>query len=443
MSLRPLLEIAAENERLAALRTELAALDRTVEAYVSAALRPYLLAALIESGDGVDARPVVIVTADDRSARDLAGDLNAYLAPRRVHFYPSRGTAYESHIAPPPHLAGLRVDALRALATSEPIVVASAIALAEAVPDLELWPEGVALHQGESVDLTDVAVLLADGGYERVDQVEERGQFAIRGGILDVYPATEERAVRVELFGDEIESLRWFSIFTQRSLGDAKRVDLAPAAELAAEHREGADEVLERFRAPLDLVPETALVAIAASEEIPGALRDHWEDATTAMHADDARRFYVDLAEPLRARAGLELSASDAGQGHVFRAQSADFPSRTLAEAEGELEKLVRSGYRVVVAFEGRGEAERVRYNLSRLDVPFLGDQSPEEPGVSFAEARLRDGFMAPELKLAVIPQRRLLHRRPAAVAVSARARLAAAIELRVGDASTPRTWRA
>jgi transcription-repair coupling factor (superfamily II helicase) len=434
MSLRPLLEIAAENERLRALGAALQAGDGAVEAYVSAALRPYLLAALIDGPDGPGERPVLIVTADDRSARDLAGDLNSYLRPRPVHLYPSRGTAYESHVAPPPHLAGLRLAALNALATSEPIVVASAIALAEAVPDRSLWPEGLALHKGESVDLTDVAVLLADAGYERVDQVEERGQFAIRGGILDVYPATEERAVRVELFGDEIESLRWFSIFTQRSLGDAERVELAPAAELAAEHREEAEHVVERYRAPLDLVPETALVAIAASEEIPGALRDHWEDVTTAMHADDARRFYVDLAEPLEARAGLALSASDAGQEHSFRAQSADFPSRTLAEAEGELEKLVRSGYRTVVAFEGRGEAERARFNLSRLNVPFLADRPPEEPGVSFAEARLRDGFLAPELKLAVIPQRRLIHRRRAEAPVTARARLAAAIELRVGD---------
>ena len=109
------------------------------------------------------------------------------------------------------------------------------------MPDPELRPDGLALHRGESVDLGDVAALLAEAGYERVEQVEERGQFAIRGGILDVYPATEERAVRVELFGDEIESLRWFSTFTQRSLGEAERVELAPAAELAAEHRELAE----------------------------------------------------------------------------------------------------------------------------------------------------------------------------------------------------------
>ncbi|HEY6639057.1 MAG TPA: transcription-repair coupling factor [Solirubrobacterales bacterium] len=432
MSLRPLLEIANENERLRALRSAVAESEGTVDAYVSASMRPYLLAALIGGDEDPTPGPALIVAADDRAARDLARDLKAFLAPRPVHIYPSRGTTFESHLDPPPHLAGLRIAAMNALADPSAVVVASAIALAEKVPDPTLRPETLALHRGESVDLEDVTLLLADAGYERIDQVEERGQFAVRGGILDVYPATEEQAIRVELFGDEIESMRRFSVFTQRSLGEAERVELAPAAEVSAEHRDEVDPA--KFLAALDLIPAEALVVIAAAEEIPGALHDFWEDVTAAADDADVRPFYAAVDEPLRRRARLSLGA-DAGQEHSFRAQRAEFPSRTLAEAEGELEKLNRSGYRTVVAFEGRGEAERTRYNLSRLDVPFLSERAPEEPGVSFAEARLREGFLSPELRLAVIPQQRLVHRRRAAAApVSARARLAAAIELRVGD---------
>jgi transcription-repair coupling factor (superfamily II helicase) len=443
MTLRLLLKIAEENERLQALRSAVRSSDEAVDAYVSSPLRPYLLASLVDE-EGASPQRVLLVAADDRAARDLAADLRAFLAPRPVHIYPSRGTTFESHLAPPPHLAGLRIAAMNALADPGAVVVASAIALAEKVPDPSLRPETLALHRGESVDLDDVTLLLAGAGYERVDQVEERGQFAVRGGILDVYPATEEQAVRVDLFGDEIDSLRRFSVFTQRSLGDADRVELAPAAELSAEHRgslmrgraaaEGEARPLDEvFLAPLDLISAEALVVIAAAQEIPGALHDHWEDVTAAVHEEDARRLYVDVAEPLQTRARLSLGP-DTGQQHSFRAQRAEFPSRTLGEAEGELEKLVRSGYRTVVAFDGRGEAERARYNLSRLDVPFLADAAPEEAGVWFAEARLREGFLAPDLQLAVIPQRRLIHRRRAATTVSARARLAAAIELRVGD---------
>src|ERR671924_195662 len=142
-------------------------------------------------------------------------------------------------LAGPPCPVALRGMTLRPL-----LDIADEIeAFAERVPDASLRPAGFALSRGEEVDLTDVSELLVEAGYERVDQVEERGQFAVRGGILDVFPATEERAARLELFGDEIESVRWFSTFTQRSLGDAEVIELSPAAELALEHRELAEMV--------------------------------------------------------------------------------------------------------------------------------------------------------------------------------------------------------
>jgi transcription-repair coupling factor (superfamily II helicase) len=462
MSLRPLIEIAAENERVHALASRVRA-GEGGSVRASAMLRPLLLAALLEDDRGLAGRPALLVGADDRSARDLAADLRSYLAPRRVRFYPSRGTGYASHVSPPPHLVGLRIDALDALGSeADAIVVASATALAEAVPDASLRPAGFALELEEEIDLDAVASDLVGAGYERVEQVEERGQFAVRGGILDVFPATEERAVRIELFGDEIESMRWFSTFTQRSLGDAQRVELAPAAEMDAEHRELAElaamaaeeegaespnlaEVLplEHFRAPLELVPETAAVVLVGEEEIEPALRDHWEDVTTAMHADDAQHLYVDVAEPLAERAALALLGAGEGDGgdqgegdEAFRAARAESPARSIKEAEAELEKLIRSGYRTVVAFDSRGEADRARYGLDRIDARILeGGRISPDPGLAFAEARLREGFVSPELKLAVYPFRRLVHRRrteePAPSA--GRGRLAFS-ELRVGD---------
>ncbi len=102
------------------------------------------------------------------------------------------------------------------------MVVVSAVALSEKVPDPQLRPRSFTLRVGELLDLDECAAELVSAGYERTDQVEERGQFALRGGLLDVFPATEERAVRVDMFDVEIESLRWFSTFTQRSLGEAR-----------------------------------------------------------------------------------------------------------------------------------------------------------------------------------------------------------------------------
>src|SRR5947199_8175537 len=93
--------------------------------------------------------------------------------------------------------------------------------------------------------LDETAGRLVACGYQRVDQVEDRGQFALRGDILDIYPATEERAVRCELFDVEVERLTWFSTFTQRSLEDAEHVEIEPAAELGPEHRELAEIAAE------------------------------------------------------------------------------------------------------------------------------------------------------------------------------------------------------
>ncbi len=417
-------------------------------AFVSAALRPYLIAALSERSARGQAQLVVV--GDDRAARDLAGDLKAWLAPRRVRYYPSRGVAYESHLTPPPHLVGLRVAALDALlGTSQeaepPVVVVSAVALSEKVPDPSLRPHSFTLRVGELLDLDECAADLVAAGYERVDQVEERGQFALRGGLLDVFPATEERAVRVDMFDVEIESLRWFSTFTQRSLGDVEEVEIAPAAELAAEHRELAEiaastgafngtedagerpdiaELLpvERFGALLDLVGEGTELVVAAEEEIEPVLKDHWDDVCAAFGSTDAHHLYVSpesITATLAARTRIWLSAHASGQEIELRASSADTAARSLAEAEPELERLVRSGYRTVVAFPRRGEGERAAYNLGRLKATWLAEDVDTgrqvlEPSLRFAAASLREGFVAPQLKLAVYPEHRLLRRRRA-----------------------------
>jgi len=468
LSLRSILDPVLENTQVQGLSgrvSDAANGGNGARAGVSTALRPAVLAALLEDPEGLQDRPVLLVTPDDRSARDLTTALRAWLGDRKVRSYPSRGTGYASQVTPPPHLIGLRIDALDSFTREEatpPVVVASAIALAESVPDASLRPAGFHLATGEEHDLGTISTDLDAAGYERVDQVTERGQFAIRGGILDIFAATEDRATRIEFFGDEIESMRWFSTYTQRSLGPVERIELAPAAELDIEHRELAElaiaEALEegttpdiaeilpisKFQAPLDVIPENAVIILTSAEEIEPALRDHWQDVTTAMHADDAKHLYEDVSEPLNARAALTITRPSDGDvtdettgTEVLRAAAAESPARNMSEAETELNKLVRSGYRVVVAFESLGEAERTRYAMDRVEASILdGGRLALEPAVTFVEARLTEGFQSPSMKLAVFPFRRLLHRRRRAeerAPEAVRARLTFS-ELGVGD---------
>jgi transcription-repair coupling factor (superfamily II helicase) len=382
------------------------------QAFVSQSLRPYLVAALLQRDPG---RPAIVVAGDDRAARDLAAGLKTWLEPRTVRYYPSRGVTYESHLAPPPHLVGLRIAALDALLESgdaAPVVVVSAVALSEKVPDPTMRPHGFELRKGELIDLDETAMDLVAAGYEHVDQVEDRGQFAIRGGLLDLFPATEDRAVRVDLFGE--------------------RPDIAEL--LPVDH----------FHSFLELAASDASVLICGEEDLAPALADHWQDVTAAFHDDDAHHLYVapdEIVAELDQRVKIRLSSIDQDQRFAFRAQTADIAARGLKQAEPELEKLARSGYRTVLSFARRGEGERLAYNLGRLKVKWLGedaDLARSTPGaITFAQARLQTGFIAPQFHLAVIPDHRLFHRRRAPDAPGRERRrgvLRSFADLRTGD---------
>ena len=319
--------------------------SRPQRAFVSASLRPYLLAALLDSdpeppGAGRRRRR-------PRRARPRRRPARRTSRPRPVRFYPARGVRYESHLAPPPHLVGLRIAALDALLERRGAAVRRGLAPSRSprrCPTRSCARTASTIEKGGLLDLDETADQLVACGYERVDQVEDRGQFAIRGDILDVYPATEERAVRCELFDVEVERSRWFSTFTQRSLEEAERVEIAPAAELGArapragrdrrrdrgvDERPDVAEVLpvDRFRELLDLVPEDALVAVAAEEELaPGARATTGRTSPRASTTTDAHHLYVPPdaldASARRARARCACRASPQDQPHEFRAQA-------------------------------------------------------------------------------------------------------------------------
>jgi transcription-repair coupling factor (superfamily II helicase) len=209
-------------------------------ARVSEPVFPLLLAALHEELG----RGLLVLLPEDADARDAAEAAGWFLGGENVALFPSRGVTYESGLTPPPHLVGERYRALDVLAAGG-LVCASARALADRLPPLEARPVPLTLRAGDEPGVGGVAEHLALAGYERVDRVDERGQFAVRGGIVDVFPSTGREPLRVDFFGDEIEQVRAFSPFTQRALAAADETTVYPAAERRAdlvEHDLGDDE---------------------------------------------------------------------------------------------------------------------------------------------------------------------------------------------------------
>ncbi|WP_407344405.1 transcription-repair coupling factor [Pengzhenrongella phosphoraccumulans] len=209
------------------------------------------------------ARSLVVVTATGRDADDLAAALRGYLPADDVAVLPAWETLPHERVSPRSDTVARRLAVFRRLAHPSPeagqtgpirvLVMPVRALLQPVVAGLgELVP--VELHVGERADLAEVADRLVAAAYARVDMVERRGEFAVRGGILDVFPPIEDHPLRVEFWGDQVEEIRWFAVADQRSLEVAERGVWAPPCR----------EIL--------LTPQVRARAAALVEEFPGAV---------------------------------------------------------------------------------------------------------------------------------------------------------------------------
>jgi transcription-repair coupling factor (superfamily II helicase) len=408
--LHPLVEQLLADERLAAYAEALPAPAR-----VSEPALPLLLAALHEQLD----RGLVALLPEDADARDAADGARWFLGDERVALLPSRGVRWGSGLEPPPHLVGERARALDVLAAGG-LVCASAAALAEPLPPAEARPERIELAAGDSLGLEALAERLALAGYERVDRVQERGQFAVRGGLIDVFPTTGREPLRIELFGDEIEAVRAFSPFTQRALHDVDGAVVYPAAERRADLQEPSlrdDD--EPSPIPDDLVPPLDRAPDLVWE--PDDVREAWRE---------------EFGEELTLAGAAELEPFPRGQAFSFEAQRPAVAARGLAEAETELAGFVRAGNRVVVAFPHRGEALRTANLLRRVEPRILepGDRLPDEPELFFAVSPARRGFVWRDLDLVLLPDTQVFRKRARTRAAPPGRALQSFADLRTGD---------
>jgi transcription-repair coupling factor (superfamily II helicase) len=379
-------------------------------ARVSEPALPLVVAALHERL----ARPLAIVVPEDADARDLAEAAAWFIGEERVALLPSRGVRWESGLEPPPHLVGERARALDVLAAGG-LVCASAVSLAEGMPPARDRPAPIRL--AEAAGHAEFAEELALAGYERVERVEERGQFAVRGDLIDVFPTTGREPLRVEFFGDEIESVRAFSPFTQRTLHPLEDAMIYPAAERRADLAEPTLEK-EAPAGPGDLVPPLRRPPDLVWE--PDEVRRVWEEEGYA---------------PQSLKGAAELDPLPAGQPFAFEAQRPALAARGLAEAENELAGFVRAGQRVVVAFPHRGEALRTQNLLRKVEAGSLDEPVlPRDPGVQFAIAPARRGFVWRELGLVLLPDTQVFRRRPRPSDVRVGRALQSFADLRTGD---------
>ncbi|MCD4526666.1 transcription-repair coupling factor [Nocardioides sp. cx-173] len=291
------------------------------------AMRPFVVAGLVRAG-----RTVLAVTATSREAEDLVTALGDLIDPAGVGYYPSWETLPHERLSPRSDTVGRRLAILRRLRHpgSDPsngplqVVVAPVRSLLQpqvkGLADLE----PVELAAGDTQPLDDLVRRLADAAYSRVDLVERRGEFAVRGGIVDVFPPTEEHPLRVELWGDEVEEIRSFSVADQRTLDKVERLWAPPCRELLLtdEVRRRAAELGQAHPQLLELTDKIAAgIAVEGMESLAPVLVDEMELLVDLMPPQT----HVLVLDPERARS----------RAHDLVATSEEFLGASWAAAAG------------------------------------------------------------------------------------------------------------
>lgn len=304
-----------------------AAVQSALDLTGPAAVRPFVVHGLVERG-----RTVLAVTATSREAEDLVEELADLVDPDTVAYYPSWETLPHERLSPRSDTVGRRLAVLRRLrhpgtdAANGPlrVVVAPIRSLLQPqVPGLaDISP--VELAPGDSRPLEDVVRGLAEAAYTRVDMVERRGEFAVRGGIVDVFPPTEEHPLRVEFWGDDVEEIRAFSVADQRTLETVQRLWAPPCRELllTEDVRRRAAELGRAHPQLLELTDKMAAgIAVEGMESLAPVLVDSMELLVDLMPADTT----VLVLDPERART----------RAHDLVATSEEFLGASWAAAAG------------------------------------------------------------------------------------------------------------
>ena len=443
------------------------------------AARPFVVAGLVRLSTR---RPFLVATPTTTDAERLASDLQAFLGERdglpRVELFPAWETLPFERVSPNVETMGRRLRVLWRLGNPDldperlpDVIVAPARALIQRLaPPAAATAEPVSIRPGDQVDPQELVERLVSAGYRREYQVEHRGEVAVRGSIVDVFPSTADAPVRIDLWGDEVDRLTTFAVADQRSADDLEEVQIfgcrevlpcPPLRERAAEliavepwgreqwerlaegqMFEGMESWLPWLAPTEDVLPDR----LAGSAQIvlvePRRMRDRVGellDEEAALAGTLAQTWGAtghDASSFPRLHVGFDRVLAGTATPVWHLASVPEGPETTVVAAQawdpvvGGGEHLVKhvsalasEGYRVVICAEGRGTADRMLRSFAEAGLAVGDATGPEEdadlarPGVRLTIAPLERGFILPSLKLAVLAEtdvtgRRRAHRR-------------------------------
>ena len=331
-------------------------------------------------------RQMLVVTPTTDAAEEIRDDLETLLGEAAVCYFPDWEVVPFEEKSPHVEVTGLRLEALQKLLLGDPLVVVTSVA---AIMHPTLEPEALAaasriIRVGDLVDLNELAGWMRALSFEPENKVEQIGQYARRGGIIDVYTFGAENPYRIELFDDEVESIREFDPATQRSTGSVEEIEILPRREILsgadwwADAPDRIDEAAERTGQDLSTIREQVSLGIhfagiefwsTVLSGVRPSLLDHLDNRAIVYLADKdaveerAKRFYKDMSgiidrrqergqpvlpieDVLHAWNDLERQINDRVRlDHVELSlgdECIEFGGRTVRRYEGSLEALAQ-----------------------------------------------------------------------------------------------------
>lgn len=351
-------------------------------------------------------RLIVVLTDHVAEAERWLADLHSVLGEAGVALYPPREGFGE--LEPHAEVAGERVETLSRLAGG---AIRILITTSRATLERTRLPRALAtarleILRGDTRRIEDLTAHLDKVGFERVPLVEDVAQYAVRGGIVDVYGFGMSQPMRLEFFGDEVSEIRPFDLLTQRSSGLVDRVVVLPVESVG----EADDASDDRTSLPALWPPET-LVVQAAGTHVKPELARTWSEAL--HHADLARRRGEDVVtrdtlfespertlSRLRAFPTVQLVAEDAADESDDGAKPMDtvlFPLRPPEAIDRDMPRLgalVRDGMSTIILCDNPGQAERLDELLAGGSSGAGGATSPSPAGIVVGV--LGGGFVVP-----------------------------------------------
>lgn len=347
-----------------------------------------------------------------------------------VYMYPARDLLFYHADIKGKYLVKQRMEVVRAVWEAEEkadgsdagiTVITTMDAFLDGMPKLEQVGER-RIHIGgsESLDFTKLQEKLSDMGYEREVQIEGPGQFAVRGGILDVFPLTEELPVRIELWGDEVDSIRTFDVESQRSVENLEEVTIYPAAEFLENGTESVSflDYFPKEKSLLFLDEPFRLIEHARNveEEFEKSQKNRIE-AGLEESAEELTVFSVkEIVEKINGYSsiGLTMLESKCGEFHVRDTYSLEVKgvnpyNNSFETLTRDLKRLKRSGYRVILLSGSRTRAKRLAEDLRDYDLSsFYSEDMYREVQageIMVAYGHVAEGYEYPMIKFIVISE--------------------------------------